>query len=300
LQYDTAQISPGASGWMSCWGTGSGSTQPVYNSFGKNVAPTRKEGVIQVIPNSSNEVGVIVYQNMNSTTTDTFEIKDSSDTNIYGKFDYQGNGTFPNLTLTSSETVNGVLTVNGFGTFNSDINLYGGNSSDISIFNDGAGQSASILDRGSGSSSILNFETNSGVFIGPSGTQTGSFLMAVSTSVTNATQGGPYFIDISSTGHLNSQFPSVQVSTISSCGGGNAVLSGSDIAGTILMGSSSTSACSLVFAKSYKTAPVCTFTTDSGNNPSSISVIDTSHVTFSFTSSVSGTHHIWYICIGSD
>lgn len=105
--YVTPQISPSVSGWMSCFGTVGGATTPVYNSFGKNITPTRKDGIVQIIPNSGTEVGVVIYENAQSTSTDMFELKDSSDTNILGRFDGGANGTFPSITLTSSASVVG-------------------------------------------------------------------------------------------------------------------------------------------------------------------------------------------------
>lgn len=104
---------------------------------------------------------------------------------------------------------------------------------------------------------------------------------------------GPYYVDISTTGHLNSQ--AVSGSTVTSCGAG-ASLVGSDIAGIITTGSASPTACTLTFARPYTNTPVCLC---GANGATACDPTSTSATAVTFTLSVTQTS-IKYICIGRD
>ena len=122
----------------------------------------------------------------------------------------------------------------------------------------------------------------------------GKYSMTVSTSVASA--GGLFSLDISTTGHLNSQ--AVSGSTVTSCGTGP-ILVGSDIAGKITLGSGSVTSCVLTFAKPFINAPVCTVSDSSVSVEPDIISINNTQVNFGLSSTL-GTGTIYYICIGSD
>lgn len=113
----------------------------------------------------------------------------------------------------------------------------------------------------------------------------------ITTYSTNAA--GPYAVDISTTGHLNSQ--SISGSTVTSCGA-NASVTGSDVAGTITTGSGAPTACTLTFAKPFTNTPVCVCSPNAGV---SCGVSSSSNSSVTFALSVTETK-INYICIGSD
>lgn len=107
---------------------------------------------------------------------------------------------------------------------------------------------------------------------------------------------GPYAIDISTTGHLNS--PAVIGSTVTSCGT-NPAFSGSDNAGMITVGSGVTLACTLTFSKPWITAPNCVMSINTTGVTGGITTLSTTQAVFSFSATVGGGI-IWYHCIGTD
>lgn len=117
-----------------------------------------------------------------------------------------------------------------------------------------------------------------------------SYIVAVSTSGNGSL---PYVMDISTTGHLNSQ--AVSGSTVTSCGVGASVV-GSDIAGTITTGAGSPTACTLTFAKPFTNTPVCLC---GANGATACDPTSTSATQVTFTLGFTETT-IKYICIGSD
>lgn len=107
---------------------------------------------------------------------------------------------------------------------------------------------------------------------------------------------GPYTLDISSTGHINSQ--AVSGSTVTSCGT-EPSFTGSDNAGTITVGSGVTLACTLTFAKAWTNAPTCTMTINTTAVTGGITSLSASAIIFSFSATLGGGQ-IYYFCIGRD
>lgn len=128
----------------------------------------------------------------------------------------------------------------------------------------------------------------------------GAQLQVVS-STTNAyvvlasTASGFNIVDISTTGHLNSQ--TITGSTVTSCGT-LPNISGSDVAGIITTGSGSPTACTLTFAKAFSSTPTCVVNADANITPY-ISSRSASAYTWTFSSALN-SGHLTYICIGSD
>ncbi len=89
------------------------------------------------------------------------------------------------------------------------------------------------------------------------------------------------------TGHLKSR---TLTPTLSSCGSGPSVVTGTDVAGHFTTGTGSPTACTLMFAATYNAAPHCV-----GSNGSKVTSRSTSAVTFTFAASSSTV--IDYICI---
>lgn len=131
--------------------------------------------------------------------------------------------------------------------------------------------------------------TNSAV--GIIGTSPNKYVQGDSTSTT-----GPYIVDVSTTGHINSQ--AVTGATVTSCGTTPA-FTGSDIAGTITTGSGSPTACTLTFAKPFTNTPVCVVSDTLDTAVAQITSISNTNVVFGFSAGLN-SGKILYICIGSD
>lgn len=81
---------------------------------------------------------------------------------------------------------------------------------------------------------------------------------------------------------------------ISSCGTGTGTVVGDDQSGTITTATAAT-ACTMTFAKAYRTAPMCNVTDDSLVGFADISSISTTATTFGISSALTGGH-LYYSC----
>jgi hypothetical protein len=185
-------------------------------------------------------------------------------------------GTLGGNTLGSNNTWTGSNTYNGAVTLNGGLTISGINT--------------------------INFSTDTtatlgAVIISSNVTRTGSETVTISTNnayaVTYSTPGGVYILDVSSTGHINSQ--AVAGTTVTSCGT-NPSLVGSDIVGKITTGTGSPTACTLTFSKPYTNVPVCLCGTNAAVGCDATTISATG---VTFTLSVTETK-INYICMGSD
>lgn len=107
---------------------------------------------------------------------------------------------------------------------------------------------------------------------------------------------GPFSLDISTTGHLNSQ--AVIGATVTSCGTAPSFV-GSDIAATITTGSGSPTTCNYTFAKPYGNAPTCVASDTLDTAVVQITSITNATVSMAFSAALN-SGKIFLICIGSD
>lgn len=110
--------------------------------------------------------------------------------------------------------------------------------------------------------------------------------------------GGPYVLNVSSTGHINSE--GITGSTVTACGTAPTISAGSnDFHGTITVGSGSPTACTLTFAKPYTgNGPDCVVSDNSTTVVSSINSTSTTQLVMALSAGLAGK--ITYICVGSD
>ena len=144
------------------------------------------------------------------------------------------------------------------------------------------------------SSGILTIDgTRPALFLGASTASSSTYQLAVATGPS-----GSYSMDVSTTGHINSQNNSGV--SISSCGSAPVgTAAGSDFAGTISVGGGVVTACTLTFSKAFTATPTCLVSDNSSTVTSGITSINNSAFTVS-TSATLGGGRIYYICVGSD
>ena len=116
------------------------------------------------------------------------------------------------------------------------------------------------------------------------------------TAAFSTTAAGPYTLDISTNGHINSQ--SVLGATVTSCGTSPSYI-GSDAAATITTGSGSPTTCNFTFANKYITAPTCVASDTLDTAVVQITSITNATVSMAFSASLN-SGKIFLICIGSD
>lgn len=127
------------------------------------------------------------------------------------------------------------------------------------------------------------------------GSTSNGFIAGFSTSTA-----GPWYVDISTTGHLNGQ-AMASVPVPSSCGSSPSMFAGStDFHGTIQVGGGVVTSCVLTFANAYKGNPPDCVVSDNGAAISSaVTAKSVSSITIG-TSATLGGGTITYLCIGSD
>jgi hypothetical protein len=120
----------------------------------------------------------------------------------------------------------------------------------------------------------------------------GKYVVAVGTNGVS----GLFSLDISTTGHLNSQ--AVVGATVTACGTAPSFV-GSDIAATITTGSGSPTTCNYTFAKPYGNAPTCVASDTIDTAVVQITSVSNATVTMAFSAALN-SGKIFLICIGSD
>lgn len=151
----------------------------------------------------------------------------------------------------------------------------------------GSGQASAKLQVSSGT--VLIDGTSSSLKITSSGSAN---LLQVSTGTA-----GPYVLNVSSTGHINSQ--SIKGVAVTTCGTSPTISSGAnDVHGTITVGSGTPTSCTVTFGKPYASAPDCVIEDNAAGVTSSIGSQTATAFTVNFSLGMTGSFA--YICIGSD
>lgn len=106
----------------------------------------------------------------------------------------------------------------------------------------------------------------------------------------------PFHINVSTTGHLNSQ--GIPGGSVTSCGTSPSFV-GSDVAGTITVGAGVVTACTYNFAVPWTNAPSCVMSINLSGISGGITTLTTALLTFSYAATV-GSGTIYFHCIGLD
>lgn len=162
----------------------------------------------------------------------------------------------------------------------------------------GTGPTPAVLDvyTSTNGLNMIHVSTAGQVNFGTNSTIPSSFYNVVSPvsntyEATFSTGTGTFHVAVSTAGHFVTfgMSPSVV-----SCGSSPGIV-GDDNQGTITIGSGSTTACTLNFAQTWGTTPICTITDNSVTVAGDISSISATSVTFGFSASLGGGT-VWYKC----
>lgn len=102
-----------------------------------------------------------------------------------------------------------------------------------------------------------------------------------------------FHVQVSTSGHFLTNGPSPVISSCGTTPNGSVV--GDDNEGTITVGGGSVTSCTLTFAKTWGTTPICVITDNSTTSTGDVSAISATAFTTSFSLSVGGGT-IWYRC----
>lgn len=207
--------------------------------------------------------------------------------------------------ILGNATVAGTLQVTGVSTFSSNLKLLGGYSLDTTnaggALNIGTTSATSVI-IGSATAKVGIATSSPFASLSVQGVA-GTIPFAVSSS-TVAGAMMPVF-EVNNNGHI---IVSGAAPSVSTCGAGSPSVSGNDTAGKVTTGSSAATSCTVTFANTYTSAPVCILTGGpaSGSTLYSPLFSSTTATTFSFmaTSTTAGTSpsmNSWvisYLCVG--
>lgn len=205
-------------------------------------------------------------------------------------------GTFTVNTTTVTQNALVVNSTSGVAAFSVSNSTVGANDLMLTVSSDTAAGSSILMSVDAQGNEVLQgSETvKYGVTAGSITIGNTAAISYVATFSTQAAGVGPFMLDISSTGHLNSQ-PIVNGATVTACGA-NASLSGNDMTGVITTGAASPTACTLTFAKPYGLSPICFC---ESNGATACDPTSTSATAITFTLGITETT-IRYFCIGRD
>lgn len=215
-----------------------------------------------------------------------------------GFYTSNASGRYEALTLNASAACVGVNKTNCI----AQLDIQAANSTMTgTIIRGAANQTANLLELRDSNNNLMTMIASDGSMsigtplvrsaeLNVSGATTNKYEVTMGTASTDN-----HHVMVSTNGHVmtNGLAPS-----ISSCGGGSPSVSGTDVAGTITVGSGVTTACTLTFATPYSAAPVCIVSDNSTAVTGDISSISATAVTFGFSASLGGGQ-VYYTCIGT-
>lgn len=268
------------------WNNGEMDIQTTTNgNGGKNIV--FRPGLVTEVVISSFGVTISTATTISSSMTVTGKLTMGSTAYVQALAN-DPNSTF-NIQLNNGLVTHNAIAINDSST-NGTVMTFGSNSTAATTLQGANGISDGIGSVGGALDSMQMGNPLSGVGFAFYASTINTYSVTIGTTTATA---GPYAVMVSTSGHFITGGPAP---TISSCGTTpNGSVVGDDNEGTITVGGGSVTSCTLTFAKTWGTTPICIITDNSTTSTGDVSAISATAFTTSFSLSVGGGT-IWYRC----